>query len=55
MMDRRIAIVGAGPAGLTAAMALRRLGYSSVTVFERRGRVGGKCLTVEIEGRRAAR
>ncbi len=50
-LDRRVAIVGAGAAGLSAAHALRGLGYTNVTVFERSGRVGGKCHTVEIDGR----
>lgn len=38
----RIAVVGAGPSGLTAADTLRRLGYHNVTVFEASERVGGK-------------
>lgn len=38
----RIAILGAGPAGLTAAWTLRELGYSQVTIFEQMPRVGGK-------------
>ncbi|MEC5162730.1 flavin monoamine oxidase family protein [Janthinobacterium sp. CG_S6] len=38
----RIAVVGAGPSGLTAADSLRRLGYDNVTVFEKSERVGGK-------------
>nr|WP_298135994.1 FAD-dependent oxidoreductase [uncultured Pseudomonas sp.] len=38
----RIAVIGAGPAGLTAADTLRRRGYQHVTVFEKLGRVGGK-------------
>lgn len=50
-LNRRIAVVGAGAAGLSAAHALRSLGYQSVTVFERAGRVGGKCHTIEIDGR----
>lgn len=37
---RRVAIVGAGPAGLSCAQRLRRLGYS-VTIFEARDLVGG--------------
>jgi formate dehydrogenase (NADP+) beta subunit len=37
---RRIAIVGAGPAGLTAAHDLARLGYG-VTLIDRERRVGG--------------
>ena len=36
----RVAVVGAGPAGLAAAYHLRRLGYS-VTVFEALPRAGG--------------
>ncbi len=37
---RRIAIVGAGPAGLACAFELRRVGLS-VTLFEKRDRLGG--------------
>src|SRR5690606_26370176 len=36
----RVAIVGAGPAGLAAAQQLRRRGHA-VTVFERADRIGG--------------
>ncbi|HEY1584577.1 MAG TPA: FAD-dependent oxidoreductase, partial [Polyangia bacterium] len=38
----RIAVVGAGPSGLTAADTLQQLGYQNVTVFEKNDRVGGK-------------
>ncbi|HEX9103823.1 MAG TPA: FAD-dependent oxidoreductase [Polyangia bacterium] len=38
----RIAVVGAGPSGLTAADTLVQLGYRNVTVFEKNDRVGGK-------------
>ncbi len=44
--EHRVAVVGAGPAGLLAAYDLRRLGYG-VTVFERERRIGG-CLTHRI-------
>ncbi|MBL8699662.1 MAG: NAD(P)-dependent oxidoreductase [Alphaproteobacteria bacterium] len=38
--DESVGIVGAGPGGLAAAEALRRLGYQ-VTVYDRYDRVGG--------------
>jgi glycine/D-amino acid oxidase-like deaminating enzyme len=47
----RIAVVGAGAAGLTCAHALKRAGFDRVTVFEGTDRVGGKCCTIEHEGR----
>lgn len=40
-VDRRVAIVGGGPAGLSAAIELRRLGVRQVTVYEREQQVGG--------------
>lgn len=43
--DSRICIVGAGPAGLTAAEILRDLGYTHVTILEKRDRVGGQSLS----------
>jgi protoporphyrinogen/coproporphyrinogen III oxidase len=42
----RIAVVGAGPSGLTAADTLNSLGYQNVTVFEQNNRVGGKVYSV---------
>ncbi|AKF11054.1 flavin monoamine oxidase family protein [Sandaracinus amylolyticus] len=47
----RIAVVGAGPSGLTAAQTLRDLGYRNVTVFEREDRVGGKVHSLRAGGR----
>ncbi|MBM31626.1 MAG: glutamate synthase [Chloroflexi bacterium] len=38
--DKRIAVVGSGPAGLAAAQQLNRAGHK-VTVFERDSRIGG--------------
>ncbi len=43
--DMRIAIIGAGPSGLTAAHTLRARGYNNVVVFERESDVGGKVKT----------
>jgi hypothetical protein len=45
-LKRRIVIVGAGPAGLSAALYLKRKGYVQVTVLEKLGRVGGLCRTI---------
>ena len=46
-----IAILGAGPAGLTAAYVLARAGHAG-TVFEADGSVGGIAKTVEFDGYR---
>ena len=44
--DAEIVIVGAGPAGLSAAYYLKQNGYPNVTVIEKLGRVGGLCFTI---------
>ena len=49
-VDTRIAIVGAGPSGLSAAYALAKLGYCNVTVFEKCQTVSGMCESIDIEG-----
>ncbi len=41
----RIAVIGAGAAGLTAAYTLKQLGYENVTVYEKAATPGGKVLT----------
>src|SRR5688500_9784396 len=46
--DLRIAVVGAGASGLTAALTLRDRGYANVTVFEKETRVGGKVSTFKL-------
>lgn len=46
----RVAVVGAGPAGLTAAHTLKKLGYRDVTVFERGDAAGGKACTLDHGG-----
>lgn len=38
--DKEVAIIGAGPAGMTAAIVLAREGYG-VTIFEENDRIGG--------------
>lgn len=45
----RIAVVGAGPAGLAAALRLQR-GGARVVVLEARDRVGGRCWTDAVDG-----
>ena len=45
----RVAVVGAGPAGLTAAFRLARAGLS-VTVLEAHASVGGRTRTDEVDG-----
>ncbi len=47
--ERHVVIIGAGPAGLTAALQLRDRGRM-VTVLESTGEVGGISRTVEREG-----
>jgi cyclopropane-fatty-acyl-phospholipid synthase len=49
--DSRIAVIGAGPSGLSSALELRRLGYTNVVVFEKESEAGGKSHTVDLAGR----
>jgi len=46
-MEKNIAVVGAGIAGLTAAYYLQKFGYS-VTVYEQSNRVGGRMTTDRV-------
>lgn len=47
----RVAIIGAGPAGLSAAETLKEKGYKHVTLFEKSDHAGGKCCSVEYHGK----
>ncbi|HEY1793546.1 MAG TPA: FAD-dependent oxidoreductase [Opitutaceae bacterium] len=47
----KIAVVGAGVGGLTAARRLRDKGYEKVTVYEREATVGGKVCSYSHQGR----
>ena len=49
MQDPRIAIIGAGIAGLTAARTLKDHGFS-VTLFDRGRKPGGRTASVDISG-----
>ena len=44
---KRVGIIGAGPAGLTAAYMLSKKGYA-VEIFESDAAVGGMCKTIEL-------
>ncbi|RXI97770.1 phytoene desaturase [Anaerobacillus alkaliphilus] len=47
MSDKRIAVIGAGPGGLAAAMLLASSGYK-VDVFEKKPYVGGRTSSVQM-------
>ncbi len=47
---QKIAIIGAGLSGLTAAHTLKKSGYSNITIFEAEDRVGGKIWSTKIDG-----
>ena len=49
--SKKIAVIGAGVSGLTAAYTLQKLGYNNVKVFESENRPGGKVHSYEHEGR----
>jgi squalene-associated FAD-dependent desaturase len=49
MAEGRLAVVGAGLAGLAAAVELKKRGYS-VDLFERSRLVGGKATSFEVDG-----
>lgn len=52
-MNKKIVIIGAGPAGLTAAYELLKLGHGyEVVVLEATGHIGGIARTIEHQGNR---
>src|SRR5947209_6373461 len=52
MTGRRVAVVGGGLAGISAALECRRAG-ASVTLLESRGRLGGAAFSFSRDGIRA--
>jgi len=53
-MDKniRIAIIGGGPAGLSAGMYLEKKGYDNYVIYEKSDHVGGKCHSPVHNGKR---
>ena len=51
-INEKICIIGAGPAGLAAAMYLEQKGYFNYTILEKEDHVGGKCHSPHYNGRR---
>jgi len=49
--DSKICVIGSGAAGLSAAYFLKQQGYHSIIVLEKENRVGGKCLSVTVDGK----
>ena len=47
---KKIGVIGAGPAGLTAAYKIQRSGKFQVTVFEAKNYVGGMATSFELWG-----
>jgi phytoene desaturase len=47
MVDKHVAVVGAGPGGLTASMILAHRGFR-VTVFEKEDQVGGRNSSIQL-------
>lgn len=40
-IDKKVAVIGSGPCGITCAATLKRLGVSKVTLFEKKNYLGG--------------
>lgn len=52
-ISSKIAIIGAGAAGLSAAWFLQQKGYRHIKIFEKSDRVGGKCFSPSYRGKTA--
>lgn len=47
--NQAICIIGAGPAGLAAALFLRYIGFQNITIREASSRVGGRCYSYTFQ------
>ena len=47
--DKRICIIGGGPAGQTVAMYLEKKGYDKYVIYVKLNRVGGKCFSPKMK------
>ena len=50
MNTKNIAVIGAGPSGLSAAFELERQG-AKVTIYEKNAAAGGQCCSYEVDGK----
>lgn len=41
LLDKKVAVIGSGPCGITCAATLKRLGIKNVTIFEKKEYLGG--------------
>ena len=48
--NSRIAIVGAGPAGIHMAVELKKKGIQNLSIFEKNDRIGGKTYSLVQKG-----
>ena len=48
-LNERICIIGAGPAGISAAMYLEKKGYTNYEIYEKLNKIGGKSWSPKIE------
>ena len=49
-LDDKIAIIGAGPAGIHMALLLKEIGYTNVRILERTDDLGGKSKSINYRG-----